>query len=199
MLRAFFYTCSSLLSLYSVICLIRILLSWLPQIEYSAAGQLLARVCDPYLNWFRRFRFTRLGMVDFSPILALGILSLGSMTFTMVAASGRISVGIVLGGFVQVIWSFFSFILTIVTLFLVARLVYDLIARQNRYRASPFWAMLDQFLNPPITYVTRLFFRGRTISYRLSLTITLASMLVLRVGLEIGVKYLVAFLYTLPV
>jgi len=196
MFQSIFYTCSTLISLYSFVCLVRILLSWMPQFEYSPVGQFLAGLCDPFLNWFRRFSFTRVGAVDFSPILSLGVLSVGAMVFSTLAATGRITFGIILAGILQVIWSFFSFFLNIIILFLVIRLIYDLI---NRYSYSPFWSMLDRFLNPPISWVTHLLVRRRTTSYRTSLILTLAVMVALRVGLEFGMHYLQVLLYSLPV
>lgn len=195
MIKSFFFTCSSLLSVYSFVCLIRILMSWMPQTEDTPVGRFVAGLCDPYLNWFRRFSFTRVGMVDFSAILALGVLSVASMSLSTIGATGHISVGVILAALVQVLWSFFGFFLTIIILFLAVRLVYDLVVR---YGYSPFWTMMDRFLNPPITYVTGLFSHGRALSYRASLILTLIVMLVIRIGLGIGVEYLVAFLKHLP-
>jgi len=196
MLKSFFYTCSSLISVYSFVCLIRILLTWMPQIDQSPAGRFVAGLCDPFLNWFRRFSFTRVGMVDFSPILALGALSLGGMIFSTLASTGHITLGLILAGLVQIIWSFVSFFLNIMILFLAIRLIYDLV---NRNGFSPFWTMLDRFLNHPISYVTGLFTRGRVIGYRASLILTLVFMIVLRVGLDFAIRYLLAFLYALPI
>lgn len=196
MIQSILYAFSSLLSVYSFVCLLRILMTWIPQLENSQAGHFIKSICDPYLNWFRRFSFTRVGLVDFSPILALGVLSVASMAFSTFAATGRITVGIILAGLLQVIWSFISFFMNIFILFLVIRLIYDLF---NRYGFSQFWTMLDRFLNPPISYVTRLFGRGRTLSYRFSLILTLCVMVALRVGLSYGVAFLRTFLFTLPV
>jgi len=197
MLKSIFFTCSTIITLYSFVCLVRILLTWIPQIDYSPVGRFLAGICDPFLHWFQRFSFTRIGIVDFSPILALGILSVGSMAFSTLASTGRISIGIILAGLLQVVWSFFSFFLSIIILFLAIRLIYDLF---NRYGYSPFWTMLDRFLNHPISYVTSLFTRGRvTLSYRASLILTLVVMIVLRVGLELGIRYLLTLLTRLPI
>jgi len=196
MLKSFFYTCSSVISVYSFVCLIRILLTWMPQIDQSPAGRFVAGLCDPFLNWFRRFSFTRVGMIDFSPILALGALSLGSMIFSTLASTGHITLGLILAGLVQIVWSFVSFFLNIMILFLAIRLIYDLV---NRNGFSPFWTMLDRFLNHPISYVTGLFTRGRVIGYRASLILTLVFMIVLRVGLDFAIRYLLAFLYALPI
>ena len=142
--------------------------------ETSPFGRFLSGLCDPYLNWFRRFKFSRIGMLDFSPVLALGALSVASMAFSTLASKGRITIGVLLAGLLQVIWSFFSFFLTIIVLFLFIRLIYDLM---NRYGYSPFWSMMDRFLNRPISWITGIFNRTRKpMGYRASLVLTLVVM-----------------------
>lgn len=91
MLRSLLYTVSQIISLYSFLCLIRIVLSWIPSAANSSFGQILSSLCDPYLNWFRRFPFTRIGMIDFSPILALGVLSVGSDMIARIIRTGHLS------------------------------------------------------------------------------------------------------------
>lgn len=196
MIQSFFAAISTLINLYSLVCLARVLMSWIPDFEYSPAGRFIASMCDPYLNWFRRFRFTKVGAVDFSPILALGALSVASMTFSTIGATGRISLGVVLYGILQVFWSFFSFFFNILILFLVIRLIYDLV---NRHGYSPFWSMLDRFLNPPIAWVTGVLNRGRSMPYRTSLIITLIAVVAARVALTYAVSFVGRILASLPI
>ena len=200
MIQSVLYALSSLVSVFSLICLVRIILTWVPNLEYSAAGRFLARICDPYLNWFRRFSFTRIGVADFSPILALGTLSVATMVLSSIASTGRISLLVVLFAVIQVLWSFVSFILTLLVIFLFVRLIYDLI---NRYGYSPFWTMLDRFLNPVISRVSgffsRLFARTAPFRYRVSLLITFLTILALRIALSYGMGYLYALFMTRPV
>lgn len=196
MLQSLFYTISSLISVYSLVCLVRVFMSWMPSLEYTTVGRFLASVCDPYLNWFRRFAFSRIGVIDFSPIFALGILSVASMTFSTLAVTGRITVGVILAGIVQVLWSFVAFILNIFIVLMIIRLVYDFF---HRYGYSQFWTIVDRMLNPPIARVTGFFFRSQVISYRASLALTLIVMIVLRVGLGFGVAAVSGLLYALPV
>ncbi len=196
MIQSFFSAIATLINLYSLVCLARVIISWIPDFEYSAPGRFLAGMCDPYLNWFRRFRFARVGAVDFSPILGLGALSVASMTFSTFGATGRFSLGVVLYGILQVLWSFFSFFFNILILFLAVRLVYDLV---NRHGYSPFWSMLDRFLNPPIAWVNGLLNRGRPLPYRASLILTLVAVIAARVGLTFAVSFLGRVILSLPV
>lgn len=57
-------------NVYSILIFIYILLSWLPNVQGSPVGQLLARIVEPYLSVFRRF-IPPLGMIDLSPVVAL--------------------------------------------------------------------------------------------------------------------------------
>ncbi|XXM73449.1 YggT family protein [Lysinibacillus sphaericus] len=69
---------STLIQLYSWALIIYILMSWFPNARESSIGQFLARICEPYLEPFRRF-VPPLGMIDISPIVAFIVLNLAQM------------------------------------------------------------------------------------------------------------------------
>ncbi|MEO0407725.1 MAG: YggT family protein [Cyanobacteria bacterium P01_A01_bin.135] len=59
------------LSIYSLLLIIRILLSWFPNIDWlSQPFAALSQLTDPYLNLFRSI-IPSLGGIDLSPILAI--------------------------------------------------------------------------------------------------------------------------------
>ncbi len=58
-----------LVQIYSWALIIYILMSWFPNARESSIGQLLGRICEPYLEVFRRF-IPPIGMMDFSPLVA---------------------------------------------------------------------------------------------------------------------------------
>jgi YggT family protein len=66
-----------LIDLYSWALIIYILLSWFPNARESSFGQILSRICEPYLEPFRRF-VPPLGMIDISPIVAIFVLKLAT-------------------------------------------------------------------------------------------------------------------------
>ena len=67
-------TISSFVSIYLVLLFARILLSWFPQIDWSAPPfSILSQLTDPYLNVFRSI-IPPLGGLDFSSILAIVLL-----------------------------------------------------------------------------------------------------------------------------
>jgi len=43
------------IDIYRIILVVYFLLSWLPGARQSTLGQLLARICEPYVGIFRRF------------------------------------------------------------------------------------------------------------------------------------------------
>ncbi|MDX2099740.1 MAG: YggT family protein [Leptolyngbyaceae cyanobacterium bins.59] len=79
-------TLSRFLSIYIVLLVIRILLSWFPVDWYSAPFSILGQLTDPYLNLFRRI-IPPLGGLDFSPILAILVLQLIQQAVLPVANS----------------------------------------------------------------------------------------------------------------
>jgi YggT family protein len=56
--------------IYYWLILISIFGSWFPQFQSSRIGLIVGRLVNPYLSVFRRF-IPPLGMIDFSPIIAM--------------------------------------------------------------------------------------------------------------------------------
>ena len=91
-LRIVFGILASLVGLYNFLCLIRIALTWIPNVSSSKVSQFLAKICDPYLNIFRGIRGLRLGSFDFSPAIGLLLLALAANVLDSLPASiGAIS------------------------------------------------------------------------------------------------------------
>ena len=59
-----------LYDIYYWLILINIFGSWFPQFQTSKVGLLIGRLVNPYLSIFRKF-IPPLGMIDFSPIVAI--------------------------------------------------------------------------------------------------------------------------------
>ncbi len=73
-----------LIQYYSYALIIYILMSWFPNARETGFGQLLARICEPYLEPFRRF-VPSLGMIDISPIVAFFVLRLATSGLNEIA------------------------------------------------------------------------------------------------------------------
>ncbi|MGG0656018.1 YggT family protein [Rummeliibacillus pycnus] len=72
---AIFTIVNYLFQIYSIALIVYILMSWIPAAYGSTVGRILAKICDPYLDIFRRF-IPPIGMIDISPIVALFVLNL---------------------------------------------------------------------------------------------------------------------------
>ena len=64
---------AQLISLYQWALIIYIFMSWFPNARETAIGQFLARICEPFLEPFRRI-VPSIGMIDISPIVAFLVL-----------------------------------------------------------------------------------------------------------------------------
>ena len=53
-------------------------MSWFPNARSSTIGQFFARICEPYLEPFRRI-IPPLGMIDISPLVAILVLKFATM------------------------------------------------------------------------------------------------------------------------
>ena len=73
MLRYFIY---QLANVYTFILFVYVLMSWIPNKRgiLSDIETVLGKVCDPFLNLFRRFIPPIGGMIDVSPIFAILVL-----------------------------------------------------------------------------------------------------------------------------
>ncbi|MDQ0155935.1 YggT family protein [Robertmurraya andreesenii] len=63
----------NLIYIYSWALIIYILMSWFPNARETSIGQFLTRICEPYLEPFRRI-IPPIGMIDISPIVAILVL-----------------------------------------------------------------------------------------------------------------------------
>lgn len=66
---------SYLLQIYSYAIIIYIFMSWIPNARETSIGVFLAKICEPYLEIFRKI-IPPLGMLDISPIVAIFVLNL---------------------------------------------------------------------------------------------------------------------------
>jgi YggT family protein len=84
-------TLSTFLTIYVALMIIRVLLSWFPNINwYDPPFSILSQLTDPYLNLFRSI-IPPLGGIDFSPMIAFFVLQFGSQILIDLLTSLRTS------------------------------------------------------------------------------------------------------------
>lgn len=68
----------SLIDAYSLVIFVYVLMSWLPNSSgvIGDVYRVLGKICDPYLNLFKKFIPPIGGMIDITPIFALLLLQI---------------------------------------------------------------------------------------------------------------------------
>ena len=184
------------LSLYTLLCFIYILMSWFPGAKFTRFGHFMTSICEPYMGLFRRMSFLRIGNIDFSPIVSLGILSLASAILAGIQRTGRIFFGGILGTILSSLWSITSSIIGIFTLLIFIRWIVLLI-NKGRTSYESGWNQIDMILNK-MTYKIAGTFSKKSMSYQTSL---LMSWIILLVALGVGhflILILVNLCYRMP-
>lgn len=161
---------SAVLSVYMLLLFIRILLSWFSgSMREGAAINLLHKVTDPYLGWFRRFKFLQAGRIDFSPIAAIITLVIVLNIINTLAVYGKITVGIILALVVSAIGSAFFFIVGFMLIVIVIRAISAVVGAGSSH---PIWQTLDTITTPIVAFVHKTFFKSREFTLQMGLTVT---------------------------
>ena len=151
------------LSLYMLLIMFRILLSWFQGQNLGRPVEILGQITDPYLKWFRRFEFLRIGNFDFSVIVAIIALSVLSSITGRLAVAGDISFGFVLALILERVWSAASFFLVFFLAMALVRLVGGLVGVNTSGR---FWITVDRILEPVVHKIVLSLSRGKFVTYR---------------------------------
>ncbi len=195
MLQGIMEFISVAISIYMLIIFVRIVLSWFSGGDYGRVMDVLRSVTDPYLNIFRGSRWTRIGYMDFSPVVAIIALSIVSNVASQISYAGTISVGIVLAMTVQALASAISFFIGLFMILSGIRLVATFLAVDTTGR---FWLALDEILRPLAARLSDRLTRHREIGYRNELFIFIGVLAVVLILGNIGVGFLTLGLQRLP-
>jgi YggT family protein len=177
--------------LYSVIILIRIVLTWFSGANFGKPMEILCRITDPYLNWWRRIPGLRLGFLDLSPIAAMAALSIVQSVFSTIARYGRISLGIIVFLILSALWSVLSFIIGFCLIVLVLRLAAYL---TNRNVYSGFWQIIDTISRPLLYRINRIVFGKRLVRYLTGILAAIAVLALLWLGGRFAMQFLLGLL-----
>jgi YggT family protein len=187
---------SAIVSIYMLLCIVRIFFSWVPSLMTTKWGRLIARFTDPYLDLFRSIALFRTPNVDFSPIVALAVLSVVNNLFVTLSYAVRITLGFILSLLLDAAWSAVSFLLGF---FLVVVFIRTIGVVGRLATLHPLWQILDGIINPLLFRVNRLIYRGRAVNYLQGL---ITGFVVVLVARGLGgwiVRLLPSLLMSLPV
>jgi len=181
--------------LYSILILIRILISWFGSFNDSKPLNLISRITDPYLDWWRRSVNIRIGVMDFSAVAAIVSLSLLQSIFYSLAYSQRLTIGYLLAIVLSAVWSIASFIIGFLFLVILLRLIAYL---TNRNIYSPFWRVVDAVSQPVLYRLNRIFFGNRIAGYVKGIAISLIALAAIRICGGFIIPQLAGLLSRLP-
>jgi YggT family protein len=175
---------ASLTGLYMLLAFVRIMLSWFGSAQYGKPVEILGRITDPYLDWWRRTVPIRAGALDLSPIAGMVFLSLLQNIFAVTARFGSISLGIILAIVLSAVWSALSSLLGFFIIVLILRFI-AYITNRNIY--GVFWHIVDLISQPILYRINRLFFKNRIINYLSSLILSTLFLLALLIAGSLAV------------
>jgi YggT family protein len=184
---------STAASIYTLLCFVRILLTWFPGVSYSPVARFLSNICDPYLNIFRKITFLRINHVDFSPAVAIIVMS-GVSSIARSFADGQImTVGRILAAVVSVCGSIVSSILGFLILLVIIRLIVQIFAPHSTFQL---WYSLDRMLHPLFDRIAGLF--GGKQSWTARLAFGLIGLIIVYWAFSFIMRLLVTVLALLP-
>ena len=185
---------SGIISIYMLLIIIRIVMTWFSTQYSNDPRNFLVKICDPYLNYFRKLNL-RLGNVDFSPILAITVLVILSNILNQIGSHGQITVGIILAVVISSVWYALSSLLTFFIIFIILRLIMLLVST-NTY--SPFASGLDSILVPLASRAAGFFVKNKATGYQTNLMIFGALLIGIKLAGSLAMKYVIAYLPALP-
>lgn len=169
-----------LLEVYSFLIWVRIILSWIrPYPRVGSFTYYIARIVDPYLNLFRSDK-ARIGMLDFSPIIAIGILSVVQSLLSVFGYYGFLTLGMILSSLILAFWTYG---VSIFLFFSIMILIFRTIASFT-HNPMMYASMNSLHIMDPISNMVRKCFTNRipkdsTVSM-ISLVITVALYFVIK-------------------
>lgn len=193
-LKQIFNLLGVLINLYSFLCVIRILLTWIPQAQYSKFGQILSSLCDPYLNIFRKIRFLQFRNIDFSPIIAIGLLSLGSSLCTTISLTGKIAIGGILASIISFAWSIIETLAMVIIVIMIIRIIAVFMNKNT----SSIWYSIDTIIRPITTFVAKIIFPNKPVSWKKLLIVSTLCLIVAVFVCNFITRLLISIFMKLP-
>ena len=190
----FFNLLANLVSIYSLLCVVRILFTWIPQAQQSKIGIFLCKITDPYLNIFRRIKYLVIRNIDFSPIIAIAALSLISSVLNTFASTKRIFFGRILASIIGMVWNLVQTIGIVLIILMIIRLIALLLSKSS----NNIWYSVDITLRPITTFVANIFFKNKPISWKNLLIASTLFVIVVFIAFYYVAKLLITIFGSLP-
>ncbi|MBQ2530479.1 MAG: YggT family protein [Treponema sp.] len=171
---------SAALGVYAILCMIRIIMTWVPQMNGNGFSNFLVKICDPYLNLFKNIKWLRFGGFDFSPALGLCILSAASTLLGSFSGRG-FSLSFLIQTIIGLAWNIVQSILIFLIILLIVRLI--LLSSRRGYGNSPIMNAIDSSMGNMVQKISSLVVKGSNPSYKSQL---IAAIVILILAVIIG-------------
>lgn len=195
-MQTLFQIAAAAVSLYATLCFVRIIITWIPRAQYSGFGRFLSSLCDPYMNLFSRLPL-RIGGLDFSPMISIGLLSLLSSILGNTAQTGRIYIGGILSYLVVLIWSVFSSLAAILLIAVIIR-YFVLIFSRSSTGYNSVWSAFDNALSSIVFKISSLLAGKNPMSYKKALGLTILELIVALICGRIIIQVIIGLLVRIP-
>ena len=174
-----------------MLIIVDIILKWIYTGPKGRATRMISQFTDPFLNFFRRFRISRIGYIDISPLLAVLTLSIINQILGRIRELGSITLGAIIAIIISSIW---NVIMTLLLAVLIVAAVRYLFLMFTTNKMNSFANACDAFFIPLSSRIASVFIKNASSSYQLNLIISIiVTAVILTVG-SFGINYLVNLL-----
>lgn len=187
---------SAVIIIYTILCLISIFMTWIPGAKFTKFGRFISSITDPYLNIFSRKGWLRFGNIDFSPILALALLSLLSSILGGITTTGMLSLSNILVLVINMIWSVASSLITIIFLLILIRWIVLLI-NKGQVSVNSAWYQVDMLLQKFVYKIGNTFFKTN-LTYQKALLVSWISIAIIWFVLQLLTGFLISLCRAIP-
>ena len=167
-------------SLYTMLIVVDIILKWIYTGPKGRGTRMISQLTDPFINFFHRFRISRIGYIDISPLLAVLTLSIANQILGRIREMGSITLWATTAIIISSIW---NVIMTLLLAVLVVAVVRYLLLMFTTNKMNSFINSCDAFFIPLSSRIASIFIKNASSSYQLNLII---SIIVLTVFLTAG-------------
>ena len=167
-------------SLYTMLIVVDIILKWIYSGPKGRGTMMISQLTDPFLNFFKRFRISRIGYIDISPLLAVLTLSIINQILGRIRELGSITFWAIIAIIISSIW---NVIMTLLLAVLVVAVVRYLFLMFTTNKMNSFANACDAFFIPLSSRIASVFIKNASSSYQLNLII---SIIVVAVLLTVG-------------
>jgi len=187
---------AAVVGLYSVLLFIRIIFSWFGGSVRTKLTDIMYKITDPYLDWWKEKLNLRIGFLDLSIIFAIVFVSFIQRILFTLSVSERITIGFILAEVLLSLWSIFSFIVIFFIIIIALRAIAYL---TNRNIYSPFWSTVESLSQPVMYKMNRLFFGKKIGGYLKGIILSIISLIVLLIVGRLLVILITGLFYRLPI